>query len=111
MINMWMEDGYFQRDTTKRGTKRGTGRPITYETGVDEQLLSWLLEARDSRILDQRGKKSMIVQTTGSEKRHLTVTLCVLHDGDVLPALVVFKGKKPLQIRAQDVFVCTQQKA
>ena len=64
-----------------------------------------------SRILEQRGKKSIIVRTTGSEKRHLTVTLCVLHDGDVLPALAIFKGKRPLQIRAQDVFVRTQEKA
>ena len=204
-INRWMEDGYFQRDTTKRGTKRGAGRPITYGGGLDEQLLAWLLEARDkqlpitiqllkakalelitptqpefkasdgwvqkfkqrhslvlrvktslaqelpatleeritafrsqlrrlkeinhfeivgnmdetplyfdivpSRILEQKGKKSIIVRTTGSEKRHLTVTLCVLHDGDVLPALAIFKGKRPLQIRAQDVFVRTQEKA
>ena len=49
--------------------------------------------------------------TTGSEKRHLTVTLCVTFEGDVLPALAVFKGKRPLDIRAQDVFVRTQEKA
>ncbi len=56
-----------------------------------------------NRILDRKGKKSISVRTTGSEKRHLTVTLCVTHDGDVHPALVIFKGKRPLQIRAQDV--------
>ena len=61
-------------------------------------------------ILDRRGKKSIIVHITGSEKRHLTVTLSVTFEGDVLPALV-FKGKRPLDIRAQDVFVCTQEKA
>ena len=64
-----------------------------------------------NRILDKKGKKSIIVRTTGSEKRHLTVTLCVTHDGDVLPALTVFKGVRPLDIRVQDVFVRTQQKA
>jgi len=35
------------------------------------------------------------------------VTLCVTHDSDVLPALAIFKGKKP----AQDVFIRTQHKA
>ena len=49
-INRWMEDGYFQRDTTKRGTKRGAGRSITYGGGLDEQLLAWLLEARDKQL-------------------------------------------------------------
>lgn len=64
-----------------------------------------------NRVLDRKGKKSIIVQTAGSQKRHLTVTLCVLHDADVLPALAIFKGKRPLGIRAQNVFVCTQPKA
>ena len=200
-----MVDGYFQRNTTKKGVKRGAGRPISYGDAVDNQLLVWLLEARDkqlpvtipllkaralelitpthtefhasdgwaqkfkrrhslalrvktslvqelpstleehisafhtqlqclkeinrfevignmdetplyfdivpSRILDRRGKKSIIVRTTGSEKRHLTVVMCVTHDGDVLPALAIFKGKRPLQIRADGVYIRTQEKA
>ncbi len=64
-----------------------------------------------NRVIDKKGKKSIIVRTTGSEKRHLTVTLCVTHDGDVLPALVIFKGKTPLDITAVNVFICTQSKA
>ena len=38
-------------------------------------------------------------------KRHLTVVLCVTHECDVLPALAIFKGKRPLKIRVQDVFI------
>ena len=204
-ISRWMVDGYFQRNTTKKGVKRGAGRPISYGDAVDNQLIVWLLEARDkqlpvtipllkaralelitpthtefhasdgwaqkfkrrhslalriktslaqelpatleerisafhtqlqrlkeinrfevignmdetplyfdvvpSRILDRRGKKSIIVRTTGSEKRHLTVVMCVTHDGDVLPALTIFKGKRPLQIRADGVYIRTQEKA
>ena len=51
------------------------------------------------------------MHTTGSEKRHLTVTLCVTLEGNVLPALAVFKGKRSLDIRTQDAFVRTQEKA
>ena len=64
-----------------------------------------------NHVLDQKGKKSITVRTTGSEKRHLTVILCVAHEGDVLPALTIYKGKRPLKIRTQDVFVRTQHKA
>ena len=204
-INRWMKDGYFERETTKKGTKKGAGRPVTYGIDKDEQLLVWLLEARDKQlpittqvlkakarelicpdqpqfkasdgwvqkfkqrhklvlrmktslaqelpatleeritafctqlrrlkeinnfemignmdetplyfdivpnhVLDRKGKKSIIVRTTGSEKRHLTIVLCVTHEGEVLPALAIFKGKRPLKIKAQDVFIRTQQKA
>ncbi len=57
-----------------------------------------------NRVLDKKGKKSIIVRTTGSEKRHLTVTLCVTHEGDVLPGLVIFKGKRPLDITVSNIF-------
>ncbi len=49
-INRWMEDGYFERDTTKKGTKKGAGRPIMYGADKDEQLLTWLLDARDKQL-------------------------------------------------------------
>ena len=51
-----------------------------------------------NHVLDRKEMKSIIVQTTGREKRHLTVGLCVTHEGDVLPALTIFKGKRPLKM-------------
>lgn len=45
------------------------------------------------RVLNSKGKHSIIVCTTGSEKRYLTVVLGVLSDGKVLPAVATFKGK------------------
>ena len=204
-ILRWTTDGYFTRDTTKKGNKKGAGRPVSYGTDIDQQLLVWLLDARDkqlpittqllrakalelvtpansqfkasdgwvqkfkerhslvlrvktsmaqelpvtleerikafrtqlghlkeinkfemignmdetplyfdvvpNRIIDKKGKKSITVRTTGSEKRHLTVTLCVTHEGEVLPGLVIFKGKRPLDITVVDVFIRTQSKA
>ena len=75
---------------------------------MDETLLYF--DVVPNRILDRKGKKSIIIRTTGSQKRHLTVTLCVTHEGNVLPALAIFKSSRPLQIRAQKVFVCIQSK-
>ena len=49
-INRWMKDGYFERETTKKGTKKGAGRPIVYGVEIDEQLLTWLLDARDKQL-------------------------------------------------------------
>ncbi len=46
------------------------------------------------RVLDTKGKKSVIVRTAGNEKRHLTVVLTVLSHGEVLPAVVIFKRKE-----------------
>lgn len=63
------------------------------------------------RILDTKGKCSVIVHTTGSEKRHLTVVLCVLSDGVVLPAVAVFKGRQALDFQEDGVFIKTPKRA
>ena len=58
----------------------------------------WLVTLTNPRSTSMRYKvalltrKGIIVWTTGSQKRHLTVTLCVTHVGDVLPALVMVSG-------------------
>ena len=64
-----------------------------------------------NKVIAKKGTKSIIVRTTGSEKRHLTATLSVLSNGDVLPAVVIFKGKRPLDIAEERVFVRVQEKA
>ena len=61
--------------------------------------------------VDKKGKKSVIVRTTGTEKRHLTVVLTVLAHGVVLPALAIFKGKKQPMFREVGVFIRAQANA
>ena len=61
------------------------------------------------RVIDSKGKKIIIVQTTGSEKRHLTVTLTVLSDGTVLPAQAIFKEKRQLDFQEEGVFIRVQE--
>ena len=63
------------------------------------------------RVLDKKGKKSVIVCTTGNVKRHLTVVLTVLAYGEVLPALAIFKGKKQPKFSEVGVFIRAQVKA
>ena len=49
-IARWMVDGYFKREMTKRSVKKGAGRPLTYSTDIEEQLLVWVLENRDLHL-------------------------------------------------------------
>ena len=49
-ISRWMADGYSERDLAKRGVKKGAGRPLTYCSKIDEQLLVWVLESRDLHL-------------------------------------------------------------
>ena len=63
------------------------------------------------RVIDKKGKKSVVVCTTGNAKRHLTVVLTVLANGEVLPALAIFMGKKRPELHEVGVFILTQAKA
>ena len=49
-ISRWMVVGYFERDITKRGVKKGAGRLLTYCSEIDEQLLIWVLESCDLHL-------------------------------------------------------------
>ena len=62
-----------------------------------------------SKVITKKGTNSVIVRTTGSEKRQLTTILSVTSDSDVLPAMVVFKGKCLLDIQ-EGVFIRVQEK-
>jgi len=65
------------------------------------------------RTLDLQGKRSVIVRSSGGDKRHVTVVLSIAANGDVLPTMVIFKGKRALKdIKApKDIIVTVQQKA
>ena len=49
-------------------------------------------------MIVKKGAKSVTIGTTGSEKHHVTVTLCVSADGQCLPAYVIFKGVRELKL-------------
>ena len=47
----------------------------------------------DSRIVEEKGKKDILLSTTGSEKLRFTVVLCTTAGGDKLKPMVIFKRK------------------
>ena len=47
--------------------------------------------------IEKKGTKTISVRTTGAEKRHLTVVLAATADGQMLPPMVIFKGKRNLK--------------
>ena len=67
------------------------------------------------KTIDVKGKKTIKVRTTGSEKRHITVVLACAASGEFLPPMIIFKGKTDRTIkklRIPDGFVvATQSKA
>ena len=46
-----------------------------------------------SKTVDVRGKKSIRVRTTKSEKKHITAVLSCVATGEMLPPMIIFKGK------------------
>jgi len=66
-----------------------------------------------NKTVEKQGSKSVIVRSSGSEKRHVTVILAIAADGAVLPTMIIFKGKRALKnIKVPDgCIVAVQQKA
>jgi hypothetical protein len=50
-----------------------------------------------NKTIHQAGSKSIIVRTTGGDKRHVTVILAIAANGAVLPTFIIFKGKHVLK--------------
>ena len=63
------------------------------------------------KVIDKKGKRSVVVRTTGNQKRHLAVVLTIPADGVVLPALAIFKGKLQPKFDKVGIFIQAQEKA
>ena len=50
------------------------------------------------KTVSEKGAKSVLIQTTGNEKRHFTVVLAVRANSDLLPPMIIFKGKWALEL-------------
>ena len=47
-----------------------------------------------AKTVSQRGARTVSIRVTGAEKRRLTVVLAASADGQILPPMVIFKGKE-----------------
>ena len=83
---------------------------LDYVCNMDETPV--FLDLVPNRVVDRKGKKTITVRTTASEKNRITATLCCSASGKMLPPFVVFKGKTKRGIRKVPVphdVVCTTQ--
>ena len=63
------------------------------------------------RTIDIKGQKSVLIHTTGCEKRHFTVTLTITASVEMLQLFVIFKGKRKLKpTHPSGVVVAVQEK-
>lgn len=51
----------------------------------------------NNKSVEKKGAKTVSICTTGAEKRHLTVVLAATADGQMLPPMIIFKGKRALK--------------
>lgn len=66
-------------------------------------------DLQPGKSVNKSGAKSVLIRTTGSEKRHFTVVLAVAASGDMLPPMIIFKGKRDLNINVPSGWIVTVQ--
>ena len=76
--------------------------PMSFIGNMDETPVYFHLVL--SKVVDKNEVKSCIVKTTGADKRHITVTLTVTANGEMLAPFIIFKGKLQPQV---EVCACT----
>ena len=62
--------------------------PLPLVDNMDETPVFYDMVPKKSLV--QKGQKSVTIQTSGSEKRHVTVVLTVAADGFMLPPMIIF---------------------
>ena len=64
-----------------------------------------------NKTIDMVGAREVHVRTTGAEKRYVTVVLTVMADGKMPPPMVIFKGKRKLNIQhSSGIIIEVQEK-
>jgi hypothetical protein len=62
------------------------------------------------KTLSATGKKQILVRGTSGSKRHFTVVLACSASGDMLPPMIIFKGKRKVNLKPPSGYVVTVQK-
>lgn len=63
-----------------------------------------------NKTIDQQGVRLVLVRKTGGDKSHIIVVLTCTAAGQVPPTIIIFKGKRQLNLRALPGFVVAVQK-
>ena len=99
---------YFRAEVEK--IRENSDYPLEYICNMDETPV--FLDLVPNKVVDWKGKKTVCVRTTGSEKNCITAALCCTAAGKLLPHFVIFKGKTkcPLKkVKIPSGAVCTTQ--
>ena len=75
---------------------------------LEQKMTAFLQSVKEARVVHDYPKELIgnmdetpiyfdSVRNTGAEKRHLTVVLAATVDGQILPPMVMFKGKRNLK--------------
>lgn len=78
-----------------RSARVGYNYPKELIGNMDETPMYFDMSGNST--VDKRGTKTVSIRTTGAEKCHLTVVLAATADGQMLPLMVIFKGKRMLK--------------
>jgi hypothetical protein len=82
-----------------------------FEVIVNMDETPMYFDMLSSKTVSTKGVKEVRVRSCGAEKRRLTVALSCTASGKMLPALAIFKGKRPLKFKPPpDVLVAVQEK-
>lgn len=83
--------------------------PINLIINMDETPM--FFDMVPEQTISKKGVKEVRVHSSGAQKKKLTVTLTCTGDGRMLPALVIFKGKRKLKFKTPEyVHVAVQKK-
>lgn len=78
-----------------QNTRKQTKYPSNMIVNMDETPMYF--DMASSKTVSRRGARTVSIRATGAEKRRLTVVLAASADGQMLPAMVIFKGKRALK--------------
>ena len=78
-----------------QSARKQTKYPDSLIVNMDETPMYF--DMASPKTVSQRGTKTVSIRSTGAEKRRLTVVLAASADGQMLPAMVIFKGKRALK--------------
>ncbi len=71
--------------------------PLQFICNMDETPV--YLDLLPGKVVSKKGRKSIKIRTTASEKNRVTVTLCCAASGKMLPSFIIFKGKTTRSIK------------
>lgn len=74
-----------------RHVRENSDFPFELIANMDETPV--YLDMIPSRTVNKKGKRSILVRSTNSEKRRITAVMCCNAAGKFLPTLAIFKGK------------------